>query len=410
MKLYLFNMKKLAVFALALSAVLISGLSSCSRTELVESISNEELFSLNYGSFEEELNLFSLNQIGDISTGLCMRDGFFYIVNGEAHKIMELNSYGDLLSLYYNEDSSTKKLIDSQEDVKLSVHTEIPYSFEYPGIIAADSNKNLYVLCSVPRNRQEISEDGTLLYKDVILRLSRDGSSIDYIGQQGPGGTPFPMVKNIYVTENNELVVTTININGLTVYWYSADGFLKYMIPVIADTVPKIEGEQADSEVYVTIENVIPDPYADRLYVNVDYSSSYIDKATNVQSGIQYAGTMLYPLDMKTELYGQGVSIPPYEETVTVDYSKLTYKLPYDFLGITKNGWKFFVISTATGFDIEMIHGENQRILRRHFNANHSDILFHNMSLSNDGIISAMYIEPSCAKVVWYRTDKLTDN
>ena len=35
------------------------------------------------------------------------------------------------------------------------------------------------------------------------------------------------------------------------------------------------------------------------------------------------------------------------------------------------------------------------------------NILFNTMTLSDDGIISALYIEKEMARVVWYRTDSL---
>ena len=78
-------------------------------------------------------------------------------------------------------------------------------------------------------------------------------------------------------------------------------------------------------------------------------------------------------------------------------------------MGVTKNGWKFFILKNDDGFNIEMIQNENQRILRRHFMANHNNILYNTMSLSQDGIITALYIEKEKARVVWYRTDSLID-
>ena len=87
----------------------------------------------------------------------------------------------------------------------------------------------------------------------------------------------------------------------------------------------------------------------------------------------------------------------------------MVYKIPYDFLGVTKNGWKFFIIKNDTGFDVSIIQSENQRILRRHFDIDTKNTLYYTMSLSLDGIITALYLEKDCARVVWYRTDSLID-
>lgn len=381
---------------------------SCVKTESVQSISETELFSLPYGNFEEQLSVTDLNDVGDVRFGIAMQDGFFYIVNGESKKILELNSYGDLLTLFYNEDSQTARLLENSNRPDKSIHHEISYPFDYPGMVAVDSNKNVYTVCTIPWNRQERSDDGSMLYSQTVLRFARDGSSVDYIGQQGPGGTPFPFIKNIYTTSKNELVVVATSTEGAIVYWFESDGFLKYMIPVTKRDAPTGDND-VTTDIFLNIQNVVPDPVSYKLYVQIDYYSSYVDEESKVQSGINYIQTLLYPLNIETGIYEEPVSVPPYEESVVSDYSKLTYRIPYDFLGVTKSGWKFFIVKTEDGFNIEMIQSESQRILRRHFNALHSNIVYDTMCLSQDGILTALYLEKEKARVVWYRTDNLID-
>ena len=390
---------------------ILSGLifTSCVKTETVQSISETELFTLPYGNFEEQLSVTDLNEVGDVRFGIAMQDGFFYIVNGESKKILELNSYGDLLTLFYNEDSQTARLLENSNRPDKSIHHEISYPFDYPGMVAVDSNKNVYTVCSIPWDRQEKSDDGKTLYSHTVLRFARDGSSVDYIGQQGPGGTPFPFINNIYTTAKDELVVVAASSEGSIVYWFASDGFLKYMIPVTTKDAPSAADTDDHSDVFLTIQHVIPDPISYKLYVQIDYYTTYVDEDSKVQSGINYIQTLLYPLNIENGTYEEPVSVPPYEESVVSDYSKLTYRIPYDFLGVTKNGWKFFIVKTEDGFNIEMIQSESQKILRRHFNTVHSNIVFDTMSLSQDGIITALYLEKEKARIVWYRTDNLID-
>ena len=393
------------------AGLLLSGILfiSCLGNETVQSISETELFSLPYGNFEEQLSVSDINEVGNVRFGIAMQDGFFYIVNGESKKILELNSYGDLLTLFYNEDSQTARLLENSNRPDKSIHHEISYPFDYPGMMAVDSNKNVYTVCSIPWDRQEKSDDGTMLYSHTVLRFARDGSSVDYIGQQGPGGTPFPFIKNIYTTSKDELVVVASSSDGALVYWFASDGFLKYMIPVTVKDAPAITKKDEAVDSFLTIQNVVPDPLTYKLYVQIDYYSTYIDEESKVQSGINYIQTLLYPLNIESGSYEEPVSVPPYEESVVSDYSRLTYRIPYDFLGVTKNGWKFFIVKTEDGFNIEMIQSESQRILRRHFKANHSNIVFDTMCLSQDGILTALYLEKEKARVVWYRTDNLID-
>lgn len=406
MKLYSYYMNKYIVSFLCACCCFFYF--SCSKNNVVESISETELFTLNYGNFEEQLSISDLNTVGEVRYGIVMKDGFFYIVDGSSKKTMELNSYGDLLTLFYNEDSQTKELLEKSTQNPLSVRHQLGFPFDYPGKIAVDSKKCIYTVCTIPRNRQEESENG-LLYSQAVLRFTRDGSSVEYIGQQGPGGTPFPYIRNIYTTEKDELVVVSNSNEGMIIYWFTSDGFLKNMIPINSKDVPTDDIPETSNEIYWSLENVIPDTVENRLYVKIDYYSSYLDEESRVQSGINYLQTLLYPLDTETGLYGEPVSIPPYEESVVVDYSRLTYKIPYDFLGVTKNGWKYFIIKTEKGFNIEMIQNESQRILRRQFDINHEDNLFYTMSVSHEGIITALYIDENKARVVWYRTDTLID-
>ena len=159
---------------------------SCQRKNVVAHVNEKELFSLKYGSFEDELNLFNLSGTGAINTYMTMLDGFFYIANGELKKIMELNSYGDLLSLYYNEEI-TKTPSFTNKDTENSTKKAISYPFNTLGPIAVDSRKYLYAVDSLPFERQEYDEDNRLLLRHVVLRFKSDGTFLDYIGQQGPG-------------------------------------------------------------------------------------------------------------------------------------------------------------------------------------------------------------------------------
>ena len=112
-------------FAVAILLILFSIFNSCSKNETIQSISENELFQLSYGNFFQQLGVTDLNNSGEVRYGIAMQDGFFYIVNGEAQKIMELNSYGDLLTLFYNEDSKTAKFIENSKRPEECVLHEI---------------------------------------------------------------------------------------------------------------------------------------------------------------------------------------------------------------------------------------------------------------------------------------------
>ena len=406
------NMKRFLGLVCVILSLL---LASCLNSNKVLSISETELFRLNYGNFEEQLNLFDLSTPGAIATSVTMRDGFFYVVNGEMEKILSLNSYGDLLSLYYNEDFYSGEKRGIRSSSSSSLWRSISYPFLLTGKISVDSRKYMYAVGIVPKERNEQDEAEKLLYSQVVLRFSSDGSAIDYIGQQGPGGTPFPTIKNIYTTENNELVVVCHTNDGLCVYWFGMNGFLRYQIPVKLSSIPRISPESVNSiasqnDLYITLENIVPDCYAPRLYVKADYYFPHVAEESRMHSGVDYVKSTIYPLNIETGLYAEPLNVSPYEDSVTKDFSKLTYSMPYDFLGITKNNWMFFVITTENGFNVQMVQPGTQNSIKRNLNIKMKDSVYYSLSLSCEGIISALLCDKDSAKVVWWRTDALIDS
>lgn len=379
----------------------------CSKSDSVHSVSENALFTLNYGNFEDELNLFDLAKTGSVRTYVTMRDGFFYIANGEARKILELNSYGDLLSLYYN-DEVLKDVAFAGKNALNSTKKAISYPFNTLGPVAVDSRKYIYAVDTLPVERQERDANARLLLSFVVLRFDSNGKFIDYLGQQGPGGTPFPFVKNIYTTQDNELVVICTTNDGLVAYWFSTNGFLLYTVPVSQSTVPHLSLENSDeAPAYISIENIVPDCSAHKLYVKVDYYLASLDSQLKVQSGIDYHTTLLCPLDITTGRYDEPLEIPSYEYSVTENLTKEIYNLPFDFLGVTENGWFFFIVPNEEGFIVQMVQPDGQRIVKRALSVDHSRVLYYALSLNGSGIISALFVRNENAEVVWWRTDSL---
>ncbi len=386
---------------------------SCRDSESIASVGENDLFKLNYGNFEDELNLFDLATAGNIDTYMTMRDGFFYIANGESKKVMELNSYGDLLGLYYNPDS-VLNLEFADENAGNSTKKAVSYPFNTLGPIAVDSMKSLYVVDSLPLERQERDEKRRLVLRNVVLRFDADGKFVDYIGQQGPGGTPFPAVKNIYTTAGNELVVVCTTNDGFEVFWFGENGFLLYQIPVTEKTLPKIvgdsENEKENQYSHFSIDNVVPDLNQLKLYLKVDCYSTSIDSDLQVMSGIEFSKTVLIPFDIAEGKFNDALDIPSYEYIVSESMGQEVDNIPFSFLGVTDNGWFFFMVPTDDGYLVQMVQPDGQRIVKRSISVEHEKNLFHTLSLNSSGIISGLFARKENALVAWWRTDSLIDS
>ncbi|OJF75950.1 MAG: hypothetical protein BKP49_08995 [Treponema sp. CETP13] len=387
--------------------------SSCNRNNKMVSLQEQNLFTLEYGMFENELRMFNINTAGNIQAPICMEDGMFYIENSEAKKIMLFTSYGDLVQIIYNKDynptpsfvqKSSTTLLNETDNTEIITQKAIEYPFINFGAITADNNKKIYVVDYLPSERYK-EEDNSFL-RQVVLRFKADGTFIGYLGQEGPGGTPFPFIENIYTTQNNELVVVCRTASGFSVFWYTTDGFLKYKIPIEQTKLPKIKTEH-NVDQYIFLSKIVPDYTEEKLYLKIDYQVSEQDESSRVQAGILLKQTSLYPLNVVTGVFEEPLIIPPYEDVETEGYTKTVHKLAYDFLGVTDSGWFFFTIGDATGYSVLLVQPNGQKILSRHLDINPEDTLYQSFSLSHDGIISALIVKKEEAKVCWWRTDSI---
>lgn len=379
---------------------------SCKDNKTVSSIEEKEVFKLQYGNFEDQLNLFDLRNVGSINTSLVMRDGFFYILNGEARKIMQMNSFGELMTFYYNPEFNASPSYASGQDIKEATRKAVEYAFNDLSYITVDSRKYLYVVDKLPLDRQEQDNKKKLVLSQIVLRFDSNGKFLDYIGQQGPGGTPFPYIKGVYTNKANELIVVSYSSEGYYIYWFSTDGYLLYQVPVMAGTVPNpFHAEEKDT--FSNVTAIIPDYNSRVLYLDIDYYANHIDESSRLQSGVDYLSSRVYSLDVESGTYGDPVEILPNSEQVTEGFSNEHYEIPYDFLGVTESGWLFFIVNTDSGFDLEIIQGDGQRILRRKLTCDRKKLLYYSFDLSDTGILSALLVNDENARVVWWRTDSL---
>lgn len=398
---------------LALSSIFIS----CSNNSVVSAIKRDDLFSLKYGNFEDQLNLFDLSEASDeIPTSMAMKGGFFYICNGESKKILELSSYGDLLTLYHNKDENPLPLFNysasntagiTPKENEVSTRKVIEYQFNSPSKICVDSNDGLYVVEVLPVERQE--NDGNRTLKQVILRFNNN-SFIDYLGQQGPGGTPFPYISNMYTTANNELVVICVVPGGYEVFWFAETGYLLHNILIKSEDAPNPIEETSDTLTYIKVENIVPDSKDYKLFVKIDCYNSVIDEVSKVQSGIEFNSTYVYPLDARTGKYEKPFMIPAYEEVVTRGFTKFVYKNPFDFLGVSNSNWLFFTITTPKGYIVQMVDPGSSKVIKRLLEFDNDKILYQNFALSGEGIVTALLAGKDQADIVRWRTDTIIDS
>ncbi|MDR2842392.1 MAG: hypothetical protein LBV52_04245, partial [Spirochaetaceae bacterium] len=188
------------IFVFCFISLFFIGLLSCTNNE-VHSIERKNLWTMGIGRLEDELDLFDIQGSRSTNkTDVTMRDGLFYISNGNGQKIVRYNSYGDLLFMIYNEENNPPPItLHNRTETESVTRWAYPWPLEDPGSIAVNTRKNIFVENHVPIERRTYDADQMLL-DSLVLHFNEDGHFIDYLGQDGLGGTPFPRIDNIYTS------------------------------------------------------------------------------------------------------------------------------------------------------------------------------------------------------------------
>lgn len=389
---------------------------SCSR-EPVTFVGREKLFTLGYGRFEDEIDLFRLDSgSSGPDTQIFMKDGMFYISNSGGRKVLQLTSFGDLLSVFYNPEynptpsfasnnSGDHSRDESVTDKGSSTRKAVTYPFNHPVFLCADNLKRLSVVDQVPPERREYDSTAQVMLRDLVLRFSSEGNFLDWIGQEGPGGTPFPPVTGLYTNNRNETIVISRTQASIIVYWYTADGALLYRIPVSYRNLPGPYDES--SVIFASLEKIIPSFDERTIYLKIDYYIPVVDEATGADAGISFERSCLYPFIINSSSYGARIDLPHFTGIEQDKRGTSQYQKPYEFLGITRSGWVFLSTPFAEGYSIEMLDTRSGRILSRTLKIQDDELAYNALALSPDGILSALLATPWQASVVWWRTDAL---
>jgi hypothetical protein len=337
-----------------------------------------------------------------------MRDGLFYISNGNGEKIVRYNSYGDLLFMIYNEETNPPPLTLrplGADDVV--TRWALSYPLREPGAIAVDSRKHIYTEDRFPAERHSYDTKQKALLDSMVLHFDADGRFIEYLGQEGVGGSPFPRITGLYTSIHDELAVVCRFPLGWNIYWFDADGTLLYLIQLQNDDIPVPPDRD---QVFSSMDTIVAAPDGRRLFLKVDYYRTTYDESTNTRSGSDSDSSVIWIMDVEDGSYTGTVEVPFFEYTFTENGRRVTENLLYSMLGVIKNGWVFLSFPVEGGYSLLILSadsasGGEQR--RGFIRVDNEELQFNTFDLSTDGILSGLLAADWDAKLVWWRTDKL---
>ena len=396
-------MKKFFSFFELTFPVMALVITGCGNNQ-IGSVDREDLFSLEIGPMEDQIGLYKLEGSRGIKrTGFTMRDGLFYIADGNSGKIVRYNSYGDLLFMIYNEETnpqpfSLKTNIAEGEQVTRWAYS---YPLEEPGWIAVDSRRHIFAEDRLAPQSHRFDPETNALLDGVILHFDQDGRFINYLGREGIGGSPFPRVVGLTASERDELAVICRIPGGWNIYWYNSSLMLLFLVKISSADIPSFpEWPQA----LAMIDHIAAAPDSRRLLVKVDYSHDTFDQATNIRTGSEPLISVVWTLDIENGAYSGYVEVPLFE--LIENNRSAGIKVFYSLLGVMRDGKALFYFPVETGYSILFVDTNSSEQRRGYIHFTNDELRYNDFFLSTEGILTAMLADNFNVKLVWWRTDR----
>jgi hypothetical protein len=347
-----------------------------------------------------------------------MKEGIFYISNGAGAKVVRYSSFGDPLSMIYNAEKNPEPIVlkavpakseSSGEQVKPESgglgRNALPYPFRAVGEIAVDSSQNIYVEDRLPPERRVQDKDSGAMLDHVVLRFDKDGQFIDYLGQEGIGGTPFPYIIGVYSVASDDCVVVSMTQTGWLVHWFDKKGVLVSSLRLRRGDLPMPDNGQGRIP---SLDRIVPDVGERDLLIKIDYYKEAIDPTTKSPAGVEFESSWTYRMNLKDGRYVDRWQIHAIEKTAkNPDGQSVKYSRIPALLGAAGRAF-FFIYADDDGKTYISTYDRTTREMTRYALDISADELFYNTYyLSRDGVLCALLGTKYEARVVWWRFDKL---
>ncbi len=371
----------------------------------------ESLFELSYGKMEDQIDISQAQEdFSPRKNRILMQNGIFYISNGKSGKIMEFNSYGDILNLYYNGEKNPEPVIltKNKDDEETSTRNVYSYPFNDIGEIGVDTRKMLYIDDRIADNRIEYDEALGVPLNRIILQFDQAGNYIDYLGQEGSGGTPFSYIEKIRITARDELVVFTRNSEGWKVFWFSSVGKPLYIIDIESGFLP-FPSDASKESGFASLETIECDQLTRLLYLKIDYYTDYSKVLDSEETGIAFNESRIWWMDVQQGVYSGSADIPSnlQEDGKPDVFNETDIDLLYEFVGSFGDGYFFLLSLEGRNAYNLMILNRNGRVVQRwKIDLGNERLLIKDFYVSHDGILTALLGWEENMEVAWWRTDQ----
>jgi len=364
-----------------------------------------DLFTLEIGPLEDQINLFNLtNARSSNRTSLAMRDGLFYISDTSGGKIVRYNSYGDLLFVIYNEETNPPPITLRRgiDEEGMVTRWSITYPLREPGVLTVDSRKHIYTADKVGEERSLNDAEDKSLLDNIVLHFDDAGRFVNFLGQEGIGGKPFPRITGIYASRDDEIAVVCLLSAGWNIYWFNSEGTLLFLVQLRRDSIPMPPGDETS---FAAMDTVAAAPDDRKLFFKADYYRNVTDENNNSMAVPD--SSLIWIMNVETGAYEQSISVPFFEYTVTENNRKVTQKLPYAMLGVIKDSRVFLYFPVDGGYSLLVLTAGSREQRLGFIQVKNDELEYNTFNLSTEGILSGLLSTEWDARLVWWRTDRL---
>lgn len=307
-----------------LSFVLLMSFFSCNRGARVQNMVRSDLFSMGYGLSENQIDL-SAGGAGAID--IAMREGIFHILDGTGKKVMKLSSYGDILALLYDPTRSPEPRIakprkGSEQDASFGEASStgryaVPHSFAAPRKIAVDSAQTIYLADRIRDPAARIFDEQSKSYVDrIVRRFGEGGEELSYLGQEGPGGSPFPQIAALEALSDDSIAVISSSETAFLVHRFTGGGMLLSNLRIGRDSLPipgslALNAEENEGlRLHASLEDIfaVSDGESFEIALKIDYYRERFDPESLVIAATEFVGSWIFVMDGAN---GRGVGAIP---------------------------------------------------------------------------------------------------
>ena len=371
-----------------------------------------DLFSLDIGPMEDQIAFFPVNAgRGYNQVGITMRDGFLYIADGNGGKIVRYNSFGDLLFMIFNEETNPRpiRLQTNSGETRHASRWASPFPLSQPHRIVVDSRRHLFVEDRLPRERMIFDTENNIVLDGLILHFDQDGQLVQYLGQGGVGGSPFPRIVGLYASVMDEIVVISRLPQGWRVFWFDPSGTLLYLVKIDSDAIPQLPGLPS---ALASVDRIAAAPDARKLLIKVDYYHDVFEN--NARIGKELGASVIWTLDVESGYYTGFTEVPLFAFGADMPLADapagahgggdMPFPVIYSMLGVMRNGVVLLYFPVDAGYSLLFLDTSTGQAHRGLINFS-NELAFSNFSLSAEGMLVAVLIDEIEVNLVGWRTD-----